>query len=164
MKRFFCLLGFIIIFSNFYVNAQEHQTEIMLGLRRRILVLEIEAKVLDRNDTGETHEIIWNETHYRTTFPGNPVGIKLVGSNVAVQVQFTPVIRRHGNVLVTHGQIFINDPEKGICHYTSFQTIPLEFGEIIHFYPLGTSANAMGQFASSIEISLKVYPQAVSIE
>jgi len=121
----------------------------MPGLRRRALVLDIDARVLD-----EKNEVDWSETHHKLTIPGSPVGIKLVGSNVAVAVQFTPFISRRGNVLVAQGQIWIDDPEKGMCYYTSIQTIPLEFGEPIYFFPLGPS----NQLNSSIEIILTVKP------
>lgn len=121
----------------------------MPGLRRRALVLDIDARVLE-----EEKVVIWNETHRKLATQGSPVGIKLVGSNVVIAVQFTPFIRRGGNVLVAQGQIWINDPVKGICYYTSIQTIPMEFNEPISFFPLGSSQ----QLGSSIEIILIVNP------
>jgi hypothetical protein len=156
MKQMKCSLylfsAFFIFTSSIPVCAQDQQgTERMTPeLRRRALVLDINARVLE-----EKQVVVWNETHRKITIPGNPVGIKLVGANVVVAVQFTPFVRRHGqNVLVAQGQIWINDPDKGVSYYTSIQTIPMEFDEPIYFFPLGSSQ----QIDASIEIILTVNP------
>jgi len=109
--------------------------------------MNIDARVI-----GEEKEVVWSETHRKTAIPGNPVGIKLVGSNVVVVVQFTPFLRRQGNVLVAQGQIWYTEPGKGANYYTSIQTIPLVFGEPVYFFPLGKS----NQFNSLIEIIITV--------
>ena len=118
------------------------------GNQRRALVLDIDTRVLE-----DEQVVVWNETHRRLAIPGSPVGVKLVGSNVVVIVQFTPFIRRQNqNVLIAHGQIWIDDPEKGISYYTSIQTIPMAFGEPIFFFPLGQAQ----QLGSLIEIMITV--------
>jgi len=151
MIRSFCLLGAVFIVSaNLNVHAQDSNNglgEMVSGLKRRAVVMDIDARVL-----GEEQAVVWNETHRKLAIPGSPVGIKLVGSNVVVVAQFTPFIRRQGSVLVAQGQIWYNEPGKGISYYTSIQTISLEFGKPIYFFPLGTSH----QFDSSIEIILTV--------
>jgi hypothetical protein len=151
MNRSLCLFSVFCIFAaSIHINAQEQQAGsngMMQGLRRRALVLDINARVLE-----DEQNVIWNENHQKITLPGSPVSIQLVGSNIAVSVRFTPFIRRNGNVLVAQGQIWINDPERGISYYTSIQTIPMEFNEPIYFFPLGESQ----QLNSSIEIILTV--------
>jgi len=151
MNRSFFLFGvFFIISASFNIQAQDSKGglgEMVSGLRRRAVVMDIDARVL-----GEEQVVVWNETHRKLAIPGSPVGIKLVGSNVVVEAQFTPFIRRQGSVLVAQGQIWYNEPGKGISYYTSIQTIPLEFGEPIYFFPLGSS----NQFGSSIEIVLTI--------
>jgi hypothetical protein len=154
MKRsFFCALFILAAVAVFAEDdevvtavTEEHHNS---GFRKRALALNIEARVLEDNQT-----VVWNETHRRIAIPGSPVGLQLVGSNIVVSVQFTPFIRRSGNVLVAQGQIWISDPEKGMSYYTSIQTIPMEFGEPIYFYPLGDSR----QPDSSIQIILTVNP------
>jgi len=149
MNRSIILAGFLCICAAGIIGAQEiqsTQTGTMQGLRGRALILDINARVLENENV-----VIWSESHQKTTFPGNPVGIQLVGSNVVVAVQFTPFIRRSGNVLVAQGQIWISDPVRGVSYYTSIQTIPMEFGEPFYFFPLGT-AN------SSIELMITVNP------
>jgi hypothetical protein len=155
MTRSLCLFGVFCFFAaSIPINAQDdHHTGAggtAPGIRRRTLVLDIDARVLE-----EGRVMIWNETHRKTTMSGNPVGIQLVGSNIVVSVQFTPFIRRNGgSVLVAQGQIWITDPEKGVSYYTSIQTIPMEFNEPIYFFPLGESR----QLSSTIEIILTVNP------
>jgi len=140
--------AFFLIAVGAQINAQDSRAA---GTRvgRRALVIDIDARVLE-----EKKEVIWEETTKKITIPGSPVSVKLVGSNVIVAVQFTPFIRRQSqNVLVAQGQIWIDDPEKGMCYYTSIQTIPLEFGEPIYFFPLGPAQQVN---SSSIEIVLTV--------
>jgi len=139
-------LAFFILTSVITAEAQERQVsddDMNPELRRRALVLDINAKV-DNEPLAQSYQ--------RIAIPGSPVNIKMVGSNVVVSVQFTPFIRRSGNVLVAHGQIWINDTEKGMSYYTSIQTIPMEINEPISFFPLGQSP----ELGSSIEIIITV--------
>jgi len=148
MTRSFCLFGaFFIISASLGIYAQDSKGELSEMVKKRTVVMNIDARVL-----GEENAVVWNETHRKLAIPGSPVGIKLVGSNVVVEVQFTPYIRKEGSVLVAQGQIWYTEPGKGISYYTSIQTIKLEFGEPIYFFPLGKS----NQFNSSIEIIITV--------
>jgi hypothetical protein len=155
MYRSLYLFGVFFIFTaSIPISAQNQQTNTGGTVRRRALVLNIDARVLDDEQT-----VIWNETHRKIAIPGNPVSVQLVGSNIVVSVQLTPFIRRNnGNVLVAQGQIWIDDPERGMCYYTSIQTIPMEFNEPIYFFPLG----AAQQLGSVIEIVITVNPYSES--
>jgi len=143
--------AFFIFFISIPINAQGQGTDsagTVPMFRWQALIVNIDARVLEHEV-----EVIWNETHRKLAMPGYPVGIKLVGANIIVAVQFTPFVRRHGNVLVAQGQIWIDDPDKGMTYYASIQTIPMEFDEPIYFFPLGSQ-----QLDSSIEIVLTVNP------
>jgi len=151
MNRPVTFLSVLFLFAaSVSVKAQPHpaSTEMMPGLRRQALVLNINARAL------ENGEVILDEAHQKITIPGTPVGIRLAGSNIIVSVSFTPFIRRNNSVMVVQGQIWINDPEKGVCYYTSIQTFPMGFDEPIYFFPLGYSS----QLNSYIEIKLSVKP------
>jgi hypothetical protein len=134
------------------VQAQELSLEDLLpGLREKAVIMDIAARIVEQNQ-----EVVWNSENSRVTIPGRPVGLKLVGANVVVAVQFTPYFRRNGNnVLVAQGQIWINVPDKGMSYQTTMQTIPLEFGELIYFFPLG-SIDPPDH--SRIEIQLVLHP------
>jgi hypothetical protein len=122
------------------------------GRGRRVLVLNIDTRVLDTSAEEGEQTIVWNESHRRVAISGSPVAIKMVGSNIVVSLQFTPFIRRHGSVMVAQGQIWVDDPNSGLTYYTSIQTIPMELGEPIFFFPLGQSRH----LESFLEIMLTV--------
>jgi len=119
--------------------------------RGKGLVLDISARVIEQNQT-----VIWDESHKKTTIPGHPVGIRLVGANIVVVAQFTPYIRRGAQkILVAQGQIWMDIPNQGIRYHTSMQAIPLEFGEPIYFFPLGPQT---AEDTACIEVMLTLYP------
>jgi len=151
----FCLLGvflFLVARAGIYAQDLPQPSQLHHRFRGRALIIDINARVLEQNQ-----EVIWNETHERITIPGNPVGMKLVGSNLVVAVQFTPFIRsRGGNILVAQGQIWIEVPDEGIRYHTSIQTIPLEFNEPIFFFPLGPDRQENNAFIE-IMLTMKQY-------
>jgi hypothetical protein len=133
------------------VPADDSSQRLSPRLRGRSLVLDITARVIEQNQN-----VLWNESHRKETIPGRPVVIRLVGTNVVVEAQFTPYLRR-GNqkFLVAQGQIWLEVPNQGIRYHTSIQTIPLEFGEPIYFFPLGPQRDGG---AAYIEVKLTLYP------
>ena len=133
MHRRLCVLGVLLLVSAHTALRADDSGQGLPGFSGRSVVLDINARVVEQNQA-----VTWNENHQRQTIAGNPVGIKLVGANVAVAVQFTPYLRRNGsNILVAQGQIWVEIPGQGIRYHTSIQTIPLEFDEPIYFFPLG---------------------------
>ncbi|MCL2319488.1 MAG: hypothetical protein FWC45_05335 [Treponema sp.] len=146
------LLGGIFFLSVLAAaGAQESALEELPGLKERAVVMHIVSRIIEQNQ-----QVVWNSENTRVTIPGRPVGLKLVGDNLVVVVQFTPFLRANGqNILVAQGQIWIKVPDEGISYHTTMQTIPLQFGEHIYFFPLG-SADAKDE--SSIEIQLVVEP------
>jgi hypothetical protein len=128
---------------------------ILPRFRGRAVVMDIDARIL------ESGEVTWNETHQKTTIPGRPVEIKLIGENLVVVARFT-FIRNHSGgqkLLVAQGQIWMADPSQGIRYQASVQTIPLEFDETICYFPLGPQKpedSSLG--TSSIEVMLTLRP------
>ena len=161
MNRSFFLFSLIFIFAAIIpISAQDNPSrrparsgeaspdrEMSPNLRRQALTLDIESRVL-----GAEKTVVWSEFNSKETLTGNPVGVQLTGSNVVVAVQFTPFIQPDGNVLVAQGQIWIADSYNNVTYYTSIQTVPMEFGEKIYFFPLGSSEN----LNPSIEIIVTV--------
>ena len=167
--RHLCILAFVLITVNAgIISADETPTapgrqeaartqprdsiqDLLPRFRGRAVVLEIDASVLEQNQT-----VIWNESQRKATISGRPVGIKLVGANVVIDVQFTPYLR-HGSqtFVVVQGQIWMEVPNMGIRYHTSMQTIPVEFGEPIYFLPLGPVKEGD---SASIEVMLTMHP------
>jgi hypothetical protein len=147
--------GLLLLAAQAALPAQDHSLEELPGLKERAVVLNIVARVVERD-----REEVWNSSNSKVTIPGRPVGLKLLGTNVVVAVQFTPYLRRGGpNFLVAQGQIWVEVPGQGIHYQTTMQTIPLEFGEQIFFFPLGAlnSQQVPGE-EPYIEIQLELRP------
>jgi len=125
--------------------------DIFPQFRSRALVMEINARIVEQNQT-----VIWNESHQKTTMPGRPIGIKLVGANLVVVAQFTPYIRRSmQKFLVAQGQIWVEIPSQGMRYHTSMQVIPLEFDQPVYFFPLGPRKD---DDAACIEVMITLRP------
>jgi len=120
--------------------------------RSRALVMDINARIVEQNQT-----VIWSESHQKTTMPGRPIEIKLVGTNLVVVARFTPYIHRglQKFLIVAQGQIWMEIPNQGIRYYTSIQTIPLEHDEPVYFFPLGPRKD---DDAACIEVILTLRP------
>jgi hypothetical protein len=131
--RLFLSGAFFLFFVKFLIGAEEPGLEGLL--KDREVMLDINARVVEQNQS-----VVWNEAHERVTISGHPVGLRLVGVNVVVVVQFTPYLRAKGqSVLVAQGQIWAEVPNQGGVRYqTSIQTIPMNFDEPIYFFPLGS--------------------------
>jgi len=131
----FSFLGSLLFFSVLTAAAaQETSLEELPGLREQAVVMNMSSRIVEQN-----HEVVWNSEISKITFPGRPVGIKLLGSNIVVAIQFTPFLRAKGrHFLVAQGQIWIKVPEEGLRYHTTMQTIPLQFREQVYFFPLGS--------------------------
>ena len=132
--------------------------------RRRAVVLEINARVIEQNQDDPTAPPaeVWSESYQKTAFHETPVEIRLVSTNLVVVAQFTPILRRSMRTLEARGQIWIDVPGEGIRYHTTTQTITIEFNEPIYFFPLGqlTDQNpASGEHNSAtIEIMIILHP------
>jgi hypothetical protein len=122
--------------------------ELFPGLQDRAVVLDIVARVVEQNQ-----EVVWNSVESKVTIPGRPVMVKLLGANVVVAVQFTPYRRRNGDtVLVAQGQIWVDIPNEGLHYVTTMETIPLEYGEPIYFFPLGAASPNEARIELQVEM------------
>jgi hypothetical protein len=96
----------------------------------------------------------WQVQSVKYTVPGSPVPFKFVGANLAVLVQVTPFIRRDapGLVLVTQGQIWVKNKEGTISYRTAINTLSVNYGEKVYFFPLGLDAS--GKAPLRLEIAV----------
>ena len=141
----------LLLTVNVISFAQETSLEELPGLRERAVIMHIISRIVEQNQ-----EVVWDSENTRITIPGRPVGLKLLGSDLVVAVQFTPFLRESGrHILVAQGQIWINIPNEGISYHTTMQTIPLEFSEQVYFFPLGS---VKAEDEARIEIQLVLEP------
>ena len=137
--------------------AQETPFEDLPGVRERAVVMHTISRIVEENQ-----EVVWNSENTRVTIPGRPVGLKLLGSDLVVAVQFTPFLRPGGrHILVAQGQIWINIPDEGVSYHTTMQTIPLEFQEQVYFFPLG-SMKTQDEARIEIQLVLEPYTEEIS--
>ena len=142
----------ILLLASTMAWTQENGKGIIPALKDRAIVLDIVARVVERDK-----EEIWNSVSKRVTIPGRSVSLKLVGSNVVVSAQFTPYTREDGKqVLVAQGQVWTTSKEEGMRYHTTMQTIPLDFGERVYFFPLGP-LKSDGRARIEIQLELRPY-------
>jgi len=132
-------------------ETREPALDALPGLRERAVVMHVVSRIVEQNQ-----KVVWDMESTKVTIPGRPVGLKLVGSDLVVAMQFTPFLRSSGrHTLVAQGQIWVNVPNEGISYHTTMQTIPLDFEEQVYFFPLGSME---GRDDSRIEIQLMISP------
>ncbi|MDR2900969.1 MAG: hypothetical protein LBV20_05575 [Treponema sp.] len=158
MTRRFCkitaplLLLFFAGVTFSYAQEKSSLDEVLPGLEDTAVVLYFTARVIESNQ-----EVIWNTSDYKVTISGKPVSLKITGKNIVVVARFTPYINADGNkYLAAQGQVWTDIPHEGVHYYTSIQTIPLEFGEQIFFFPLG-SQKSENDIRIEIQLELKPY-------
>ena len=142
---FLCILA-LAFYADLY--AQELRLDELPALRERAMVIQITTTV-----EGNSQEV-WNAFNSKVTIPGRPVGIKLVGDNLVIAVQFTPYIRQGKYALVAQSQIWINIPERGMSYKTDTHSIPIDLGEPILYLPLGSDITSDNPH---IELLLTMY-------
>jgi hypothetical protein len=125
------------------------------GFKNRALSFNIIARVFEKTDGGEWAEV-WQADSDKNTISGQPVSIKLAGTNIIVIVQITPYLRGSGqNMLVAQGQIWLEDEMHNVHYQTTISSIPVDFGEEIFYFPLGERNENSVNF---IEICITMNP------
>ena len=156
-SRKIILLGGILVIAAGAGLASQSLEELP-GLRERAVVMRIVSRIVEENQ-----QVSWDSENTKVTISGRPVGIKLVGPNLLVTVQFTPFCRPSGrHTLVAQSQIWINTSDEGTSYYTTMQTIPLEFEEQVYFFPLG-SMGAEDEPRIEIQIVMEPYSEDTTL-
>lgn len=151
--------GLLLLSSGVVAKAEEPSLEdILPALRGQAVVLDIIARVVEKNQ-----EEVWSAVNSKVTIPGRPIGLKLVGANIVVAMQFTPYLHSDGScVLVAQGQIWMDTPDQGVYYQTTMQTLSLRFGEQVYFFPLGSPTAPHGTDPAGenalIVIQLELHP------
>ena len=87
--------------------------------------------------------VAWQAQSVKYAVPGTPVPFRFVGTNVVILVQVTPFSRKDadGLVLVAQGQVWVKSPEGALSYYTTIETLSVEYGETVLFFPLGVDGS-----------------------
>jgi hypothetical protein len=98
-------------------------------------------------------EIPWTETLVRTVPLSLPLDVKLMGSNVATLVQILPLgLRGNTADLLIQGQVWIKMPDGSVSFNTSVQTLAVNLGSRVFFYPLGMDSKTGAPIALEIKV------------
>ncbi len=106
----------------------------------------------------------WEAESAKYTVPGTPVPFKLVGSNVAILVQITPFELDDGKgvTLIAQGQVWVKPPQGGLSYHTTVETLTVDYGETVLFFPLGldTDGNSSMRLEISVVHATDAYPES----
>lgn len=121
----------------------------------KALQLNITAKVLPPG-----HQPVWNSASKKVTIPGRSVAVRLVGENIRVEAVFTPYQEENGNMLLlAQGQVWFSEVQGEKTRYlTTFQSIPVSWGEKILFFPLGVASGLGDQKTFTIRLEVEILP------
>jgi len=128
------------------------------------LQVRIDARVVE-----DGKRTVWNMELTRVTISGRSVHVRLDGDNIVVRAQFTPYRDNDSLLLVAQGQTWLREAEgKDLRYETAFETLPVDLGETVVFYPLGQENVQMdletqeyGWVNLELEITVIPYLQAV---
>jgi len=142
-----CILG-LLLWSAGLLHAQELLLEELPALRDKAIVLQITTKIEENNQQLGT------SYNSKVTIPGRPVGIKLMGGNCVIEIRFVLNPQKGKFTLVTQSQIWIGTSDKGMSYKTTSHSIPIDFGEPVIFFPLGSNPDPGNPH---IELLLTIY-------
>ena len=108
---------------------------------------------------------IWNLKTSNLTIPGRSVTIQLKRGNFRVYTKLTPyqVDLKKGKLLLLAQVWFSEAPDNKLKFINDFKSIPVLFGEKIHFYPLGLSDIAVNEKYYNIELEIQIVPYRESL-
>ena len=118
------------------------------------LRINVVARVLP-SDSGEP------VTLSKLTVPGHAVAIRLEGSNVRIRANLTPYILESGRlILVAQGEVWFSEPSAhdAVQYLSSLESLPIELGEKIFFYPLGLPNPVEGTNRFNLALEIQIVP------
>jgi hypothetical protein len=131
----------------------------MEDLLKEALSVRIQAKIFH-----DIQNVLWQSELEKLTIPGRPVTINLQNEQAKLSVHFTPYRRTPGGlVLIAQSEIWLKEEsadsnDENLRYFTSIKSIPLEYEELIYFYPLGKLENLSNPEQIHIEMTLKIVP------
>ncbi len=148
----------LLFFSNIVIFGQDlNLSEALKSLLDEALEIKVAARVYLPNQ----EPLIQIENSTLTTIPGRSVAIKVQGGNLIINAILTPY-RTEDNklILVAQGQVWLTDSslDNAVHYLSSFESIPINFGETILFFPLGLSEGINNNEYLNIEIAIQIVP------
>lgn len=135
-------------------NNNDDSSNKDLHIHKNALQMIITTRIVDGGAENQSNN--WFKECEKITIPGKPVGLKIVGDDIALALFFTAYPQQNGRgILVAQGQVWIQGEDGSVQYKSTMQSVPLKLGETVLFYPLG-EGNAMD---TKIEIKVSVSAQ-----
>jgi hypothetical protein len=98
----------------------------------------------------------WEAKETKYTIPGSSVSVKMIGTDVAILITVTPYKTKDGRLLLlAQGQVWYKEGESGLRYRTTVDTLSVQFGERVLFYPFGIQAD--GESPLRVELVMDKY-------
>ena len=139
-------------------QAQQNQLN-MEQILKDALTVRIQAKLFQ-----QVEDVVWQSSVEKLTIPGRAVTINMQNEQAKLSMHFTPYRKNQGGlILVAQSEIWLRVPAEGdqkekLRYFTSMRSIPLDYDEIIYFYPLGKLEDMDNPEQIHIEMALNIRP------
>jgi len=145
-------LAFIAVAGLAASSLRSHAQDLPEELREEALVVKVHASVTAPGGAAGT-AAAWQEENVKYTVSGVPVVVRLQGTNILVMTQVTPFVRGDSKLnLVAQGQVWVRSPA-GLSYRTTLDSVSVEYGESVFFYPLGVDAAGRAPLRIDISVS-----------
>lgn len=136
---------FIILLAAQQGNAQEGDFNAS-QLLNNSLHLHAELSV----NSVETHETLWSTAVDKITIPGREVVVSVEGKDARLEIIFTIYPTENDKTILAAR----SETRFGEDYNSALTTFPLQYGEEVHYYPLGRVGD--GVEVTPVEIFMKI--------
>ena len=154
MRRVAPLLLALFAVTQAGAQSQKALEDSVKEVLEQALRINIVARVLP----GESEEPV---TLSKLTVPGHAVAVRLEGSNVRIRANLTPYVLESGRlILVAQGEVWFSEPSAhdAVQYLSSLESLPIELGEKIFFYPLGLPDPVKGTNRFNLALEIQIVP------
>lgn len=122
--------------------------------------VHVTARVIHQKDVS-----LWDMEVTKMTISGRTVTVRLSGDNLLVTAELTPYKQTDDSILlVAQGQVWLTTPgEEAVKYSSAIQSLPIEAGDKVYFYPLGVSKKDKAP-PFSIELEIQVTPYEIAVQ
>jgi hypothetical protein len=156
MKKVYIVLFMLFLcFSGF--GQDLNINDVLQALLDQALEINVAARVYLPNQ----EPMLCVENSTLTTIPGRSVAVTIQGGNLIIKAVLTPYKSETNElILVAQGQVWLNDNkiENAVQYLSSFESIPVNLGETIRFFPLGVSEEIANTEYLNIELAIQIVP------
>lgn len=133
MKVIVLLLFSLILMFNTYSQDSATQSIEKEKALENILKLSMDISICDKQENS-----IWDLNSTKLTIPGRPVTMKLEGKSIRINGSFTPYYSGKILMILAQTQVYLSPPLVAQSqYYSSFKTLTVSPGEVLHYFPLG---------------------------